>query len=380
MLTWLQLPRAYGAIKDLVSPTSSVGSLHDELEHHVGLSASEAARLRDALQARDRSQAAEGYVFHSYGDVKYVRHAAVSALTIRRFDADRPIAIYCPRNHRELLEQSGLRHLFDLIEDLPEENRSITGFKLHLDGFLPFDRNLLLDADMIWCRDPDALWQQLSAYSFTATGLDRADFFFGGPKGLGVIFDVIADRRRRTMRRFGLTWLPRVQAGMVYSRDSELAGEVCGRARDYLDRRRETHFRSRLDEGRTEESCEWSIAMAMSSLDLPVHPWFQSYNSPQLDYISGMVEHDVEFRNVRCRYYCDRRVYSLRGIPNTRLRSALIAVASRVPGRCDYHDVTPFALHFGWYHEKPPFWEFADRTWHRLVHVAGTAAKATESA
>ncbi len=359
---------------------SSEGLLHDGSNDHVGTEFSEVFRLHDALRSRDRSDVPEGYVFHSYGDEKHTRHAAVSALTIRRFDPERPIAIYCPSNHRAILEQSGAKLLFDVVEDLPEKHRSITGFKLHLDSFLPFERNLILDADMIWCRNPDPLWQQLSAYSFTATGLDRADFFFGGPKGLGVVFDIIADRRRRTMRRFGLTWLPRVQAGMVYSRDTRLAEEVCGKAREYLDRRRETHFRSRLDEGRTEESCEWSMAMAMSSLDLPIHPWFQSFNSPQLDYITGMVEHDADFRKVSCRYYCDRRVYALRGIPNTRLRSALISLATRVPGRCDYHDVTPFALHFGWYHEKPTFWDFADRAWNGLVQAARTVAEETESA
>ncbi|MBT8399941.1 MAG: hypothetical protein KJO98_05655, partial [Rhodothermia bacterium] len=191
---------------------SSEGFLHDEPDDPTGSRSGDAFRVRDALRARDRSGVSEGYVFHSYGDEKHARHAAVSALTVRRFDSERPIAIYCPRHHRALLEESGAQHLFDLIKDLPEENRSITGFKLYLDRFLPFERNLLLDADMIWCRDPKPLWEQLSAYSFTATGLDRADFFFGGPKGLGVVFDIIADRRRRTMRRFGLTWLPRVQA------------------------------------------------------------------------------------------------------------------------------------------------------------------------
>ncbi len=345
-----------------------------------GETASPSDLLRHALRVRDRSGTEEGYVFHSYGEDKYAQHAAVSALTIRRFDADRPIAIYCPENHRALLEVNGASNLFDLIEDLPEQNRSITGFKLHLDEFLPFERNLVLDADMIWCRNPDALWRQLSAYSFTATGLDRADFFFGGPKGLGVLIDILADRRRRTMRHFGLTWLPRVQAGMVYSSDARLAKEVCARAREYLTRRTETHFRSRLDEGRAEESCEWSMAMAMSSLDLPIHPWFQSFNSPQLDYITGMVEHDPDFRKVLCRYYCDRRIYALRGIPNSGLRSALISLASRIPGRGDYHDVTPFALHFGWYHEKPTFWEFANRTWRRLMQVSDTVAEAAESA
>lgn len=309
----------------------------------------------------------EGYVLHTYGSEKYVRHAVASVLTLRRHDAERPVALFCPPAHREVLERYGLDTLFQVVADLPEAHQSIVGFKHHLHRFMPFERCLFVDADMVWCRNPDPLWQQLAAYTFTATGLERADFYFGGPKGATVLFDALFDRRRRTMRRFGLTHLPRVQAGMIYCNDPALALEVCETAARFLDRRAETHFRSRLTEGRTEESCEWSLALALSYLRLPVLPWFQSYNSPQLDFIEGLTEFDPDFQHVACRYYCDPFVYSIRGLRRPWLRDAAIRFFSSFPGRGDYMDVTPFALHFGWLHHKQPFHEFSARTWARVT-------------
>lgn len=313
----------------------------------------------------------QGYVYHTYGPDKYVRHAVASVTTLRRYDAERPVALYCPESHRAALVEAGLDDAFNVILPLPESNRSITGFKHSLHRFMPFERCLFLDADMVWCRDPDPLWAHLQPYGFTATGHERADFFFGGPKGLGVLVDVIADRRRRTMDRFGITHLPRVQAGMIYAGDPALAREVCELAAQYLARRAETHFRSRLHEGRSEESCEWSMAMAMSRLELPVYPWFQGANSPQLDFIEGLTTYDSDFRRVTCRYYCDRFVYSLRGIAGERLRRLALSLFSGLPGRGDYIDVTPFVLHFGWLRHKEPFHQLAERIWNDL---SGTAA------
>lgn len=305
----------------------------------------------------------EGYVFHTYGPERFVRHAVTSVVTLRRHDPNRPVALYCPPSHLEVLEASGLDTLFQHIGELPVENQSIVGFKHHLYEFMPFDRCLFVDSDIIWCNDPEPIWQQLQAYSFTATGLERADFFFGGPKGWQVIVDILLNRRGRTLKRFGLTHLPRVQAGMIYSGDRSTAEDVCATAAAYLARHEETHFRSRLNEGRNEESCEWSLAMAMSRLDLPVLPWLQGRLSPQLDFVEGLTQYDPDFRHVTYRYYTDPFVYSLRGIPNPSVRNALIRLASSLPGRSDYQEFTPVALHFGWLHYKAPFYAFSERMW-----------------
>ncbi len=321
----------------------------------------------------------EGYVFHTYGPDRYVRDAVASVLTLRRHDADRPVALYCPPQHLEALRAYNLDTLFQYVEELPEDHRSIIGFKHHLHKFAPFERSLYVDSDMVWCRNPDPLWVQLSAFPFTATGLERSDFFFGGPKGAAVVFDYLFDRRRRTMRRFGLSNLPRVQAGMIYSQDRETTKAVCEQASSFLSRRAETHFRSRLNEGRTEESCEWSLAMAMSKLHLHVFPWFQGFNSPQVDFIEGLTQYDPEFEDVTCRYYTDRFVYMLRGLTNSTLRSALIQFFSMFPGRGDYLEVTPFVLHFGWLHHKQPFRDYSARTWEKLTASASEPASTRKS-
>lgn len=312
----------------------------------------------------------EGYVYHTYGPDRYVRDAVASVLTLRRHDPDRPVALYCPPNHVEALRAHGLDTLFHYIGELPEAHRSIIGFKHHLQRFMPFERSLYVDSDMVWCRDPDPLWVQLSAFPFTATGLERSDFFFGGPKGIGVAFDILFDRRRRTMRRFGMSHLPRIQAGMIYSQDRDLTRQVCELASDFLDRRHETHFRSRLNEGRTEESCEWSLAMAMSRLRLHVFPWFQGYNSPQLDFTEGLTDYDRDFNEVSCQYYTDRLVYMFRSVSNNTLRRFLIRLVSMLPGRGDCLHVTPYVLHFGWLHYKQPFRDFSARNWTRLTQMS----------
>ncbi len=309
----------------------------------------------------------EGYVYHTYGPDHYVRDAVASVLTLRRHDSERPVALYCPPSHAESLKRYNLDTLFHYIEALPEDHRSITGFKHHIHKFMPFDRCLFVDSDMIWCRDVDPLWIQLSAFPFTATGLERSDFFFGGPKGVGVAVDFVLDRRRRTMRRFGLNYLPRIQAGMIFSQDEGTTREVCETASYFLSQRHETHFRSRLNEGRAEESCEWSLAMAMSQLGLHVYPWFQGLNSPQLDFIEGLTEYDPDFKEVRCKYYSNRFVYMLRGLTNPHLKRTLIDFFSMWPGRGDFIEVTPFVLHFGWLHHKKPFREFSAKTWAELT-------------
>src|SRR5699024_8807516 len=110
-----------------------------------------------------------------------------------------------------------------------------------------------------------------------------------------------------------------------------------------LERKHETHFKSRvLEQGRSEESCEWSMAMAMSKLNLPVYPWLQGQTSPQLDYIGDYTEHDPDFEYVKCKYYCNKFVYSFRGLKWKFARKALVNIFSLFPGNSDYLYTTPF--------------------------------------
>jgi hypothetical protein len=305
----------------------------------------------------------EGYVFPVYGDARYVRLSVAAAVSIRRHDARRPIALICEAAHRDLLVDREIR-VFDEVRLIDPDHRSIVGFKHNTHRYAIFDRNLFLDTDMLMCRQPDPLWQSLASHPFTITGSLKADHFFGAPKGVMVVRDLLLGRRARTLKRFDLTYLPRVQSGMIYMRDVEAAREVNVRAAAYLSRQEETHFQSRmLESGRTLESCEWSLAMAMSALQVPVYPWLSGHDSPQLDFVADLTEHDADFTRVRCRLYSDDFTYSLRGLKNQALRRLALRILSIVPGKTDHLHVTPFFLHFGWFHHKRPILDLADRTW-----------------
>jgi hypothetical protein len=298
----------------------------------------------------------EGYVYHCYGEEKYLRHVVASVFTLRRYDTTRPIALFCDASHITILKEAGFESLFDVIEPLAEAHASIVGFKHNTHHYMPFTKNLYLDSDMVWCRKPDALWTVASTYGYTITGMKIADSFFGGAKDVSVLWDVLSRKRQQTMRRFGVTYLSRVQSGMIYAQDGALTQRV-------------NHLAS--------ESCEWSLALAMSKLNLPVYPWLQGQSSPQLDYIGDYTKADPDFHHVECLYYSDAFVYSFRGLKSGWLRRLLTRLHGVIPGKGDYMWVTPFVLHFGWMHQKRPFFEFADRTWIELKGALQQSIKAT---
>ena len=317
--------------------------------------------------------AKEGYIFAIYGDKKYLKHAVASALTIRRHDEERPVALICEQKHHDELKRNHMLDVFDFIYPLGKQHDSIVGFKHNIYEYMLFDRNLYLDCDMVWCKDPNPLWTSLSAHPFTVTGNQAADHFFGGPKNFSIVTDFVLARRQRTLNNFGLSYLSRVQSGMMYAQDYELTKKVCKTASEMLARKDETHFLSRtLEEGRTEESCEWSLAMAMSKLNIPVHPWLQGHTSPQLDYISDLTDHDPNFEFVSCKYYSNNFVYSFRGLKSKMLRNILLKMFSFLPGYGDHMAVIPYALHFGWYHQKQPFFSFSENIWAYYLEKAAS--------
>src|SRR5690625_6811220 len=97
---------------------------------------------------------------------------------------------------------------------------------------------------------------------------------------------------------------------MIYAADRDLTESVCRHAREFFSRRDETHFVSRKNEkGRKEETCEWSLAMAMSAHKLQVFPWHNGYESAQLDYFED---------------------YTLQDRKSTRLNSSHVAISYAV--------------------------------------------------
>lgn len=310
----------------------------------------------------------EGYVYNAFGSIKYLKHAVTSCATLRRYDQTRGVVLFCTDEHFMMLKKSGLENYFTRIYILPGEHRSITGFKHHVYKFMPFKRSLFLDSDIVWCKNPDSLWKSFSAFGFTITGNPIADIFFGGPKGLAILRDVFLRRRTRTLKRFGLTYLSRVQSGIIYASDEKEVKKVSDLAGKMLERKKLTHFRSRKEEkGRSEESCEWSLAMAMSELKKPVYPWLNGNESPQLDFIEDYTEYDEGFKNVKCLLYNDRFTYDLKALQPTWARNLIIKLLSIIPGKTDHQYVTPYCLHFGWYNQKEPYYRFSNQIWTELT-------------
>ena len=67
----------------------------------------------------------EGYVLHTYGTEKNLRHAVASVLTLRRYDVHRPVALYADPSQIARLREVELDHLFAVLEELPKDHQSI---------------------------------------------------------------------------------------------------------------------------------------------------------------------------------------------------------------------------------------------------------------
>lgn len=319
--------------------------------------------------------AVEGYLYVVYGPLKYLQHAFASAVTLRRHDASRPIALACEPHHEAYIKENGIT-IFDRIVALQPENASIVGFKHNFHKYLVFDKTLYLDSDIVWCRNPDPLWKCFSMQGLSITGNIVSDPFFGSTKGPAILIDLLLRKRAKTLKRFGISYLSRVQSGLMYGQDRDLVEKVCITASEMLRRKEETHFKSRLKEsGRSEESCEWSLAMAMSKLGVSVVPWIQGQLSPQVDYIDWLTVHDEDFKEVSYRLYTHDMVYQLRGLSSPFWRKLLMNLFTRLPGRGDYIDFVPFCLHFGWLHQKGPFERFSERMFSNMQGARGKPAR-----
>src|SRR5690554_3629876 len=83
----------------------------------------------------------QGYIFNSYGSELYLKHVISNVITLRRHDQTRPVALYCSEEHQSLIKSYGLEHYFQILQFLPEENRSVIGFKHNFYKFMPFGEN-----------------------------------------------------------------------------------------------------------------------------------------------------------------------------------------------------------------------------------------------
>lgn len=323
---------------------------------------------QDVLNTNREDKQPEGYVYSSYGSEKYVKHAIISALTLRRYDQMRPIALVCSQSHMKLIRSLTVEIPFDMIIQMDKDHQSIIGFKHNLHKYMPYQKNLYLDSDMIWCRNPDNVWLALKPFPYTITGQESADVFFGSHKSFSIVFDILLGRRQRTLRRLSLDYLARVQTGVMYAADYAITEKINRQADEFLDKKEQTHFVSRKKEkGRNLESCEWSLGLSVSKLGLFVYPWFNAQESIQLDFIHALTKRNRDFTSVQCKYYCNPFIHSLRGINNQLIRNSLLLLFRVLPRSRDHMWVTPYILHFGWGHQKKYYDEFVSNEWKKLT-------------
>jgi hypothetical protein len=310
----------------------------------------------------------EGYIYSAYGKIDYLKFVFASIITLRRYDTTRKVALYCSKEQINFIKEQNLTHWFDVLEELDASYQSITGFKHNTHLFCPFDKNIFLDSDILFLKETESLWKRFEAFDYAVTGQKVADAFFGAPKNFKILFDLILQKRKRTLKRFGLTHLSRVQSGIIYISDKQAAQQINEKAKEFLNRKSETHFQSRqMEKGRTEESCEWSLAMSLSHFGITVFPWFWAENSAQLDFISAYTNYNADFTQVTCKYYYNEFVYSFRGLKTAVMRKFMHSLCSIIPGMNDYSWLTPHTLHFGWLHQKQPLIDFSNRIWEQIL-------------
>ena len=71
---------------------------------------------------------------------------------------------------------------------------------------------------------------------------------------------------------------------------------------EMLDRKKEMYFRSRKKGARKNPMKEWEFAVCMAKESILYTHGCKRYNSPQLDYIKDLTEHDDEI------YVCELQV------------------------------------------------------------------------
>lgn len=108
----------------------------------------------------------KGFLIFALGHPQYGRYAFNLAVTIKAVE-DIPIAVVCDESAISHLDDSQ-KAVFDQI--IPSALKPGCGAKLHAYELSPFDKTILLDADMLWLpvQKPSDLFNELSGTEFTA--------------------------------------------------------------------------------------------------------------------------------------------------------------------------------------------------------------------
>ena len=157
-----------------------------------------------------------GVMTMAYGRPEYIRMAKGLARSLRLQSPRDPIAIVTDRN------ESSLNRWFDAVIPLRTEYGGGLAQKLHLDRYIPFDRTLFIDSDVLVYGSLQPIWDKFEA----GCGIG----IFGFDMKPGEAHYAIEDMDS-FMRGLGLPRMVMTNTGIVYLEAGAVAERVLATAR-----------------------------------------------------------------------------------------------------------------------------------------------------
>jgi hypothetical protein len=187
----------------------------------------EAVRERDPIS--EEAILSEGLITIAYGPTKYIRMARALALSYRRQNQLRPIAIVTDDSNTKDLE-----NYFDVVIPLNPSYGVGVVQKLNLDHYSPFDETLFVDSDCLFYKSPERIWRLYASKDFTVRGWRYLTGWTEYEKKSPYEF---VRNTPDFLRQNNIRRLPHFNSGVFFFRKSETASNVFINARSVYEQR-----------------------------------------------------------------------------------------------------------------------------------------------
>jgi hypothetical protein len=185
--------------------------------------------MREWPPFSEEANLSEGLVTIAYGPKKYIRMARALALSYRRHNQLRPIAIVTDDSNAKRVEK-----YFDIVVSLNPAYGLGVVQKLNVDRYSPFEETLFVDSDCIFYKSPERLWRLYAGKDFRARGwrylTGRTEYERKRP------YEFVQDTSD-FLRKNNIERLPHFNSGVFFFRKSETASNVFISARSVYERR-----------------------------------------------------------------------------------------------------------------------------------------------
>ncbi len=201
----------------------------------------------------------EGFITIAYGAKEYIRMARAMALSYRRFNSSRPFAV--------VTDEGNIKNLspyFDIVIPLKSEYGKGVVQKLHMDLYAPFEKNVFIDSDCLFYKDPELVWQSYNQGDFTMRGWRYLTGYTEYEQKDPYLFldDVAATLRKRNLTRF-----PHFNSGVMGFRKNS---PVFGLSREIYKNAADLGFKKFKNAPLADEPV---FALAMEEAGVELYPW-----------------------------------------------------------------------------------------------------------